>query len=100
MDEVLLQKKALTRTAAALARAAQTLEELCRMDEYCPYRHQPIPRQWRLDECSQCSYSNIPRRGVRMQPDIVHHDKEFRAMCWVLYFLWEVEKRDEKQSSS
>ena len=83
--ELELQKK-------ALARAAQTLEELCRMDEYCPYRHQPVPREWRLDECSKCSYSNIPRPGLGVQPDIVHHDKDFRTMCWILYFHWEAKK--------
>jgi hypothetical protein len=99
MDKVFSIRDELTTTVAALARAAKTLEVLCRLDEYCPYRHQPEPKLWRLTECSKCSYSNIPRRGVGVQPDVVHHDNEFRAMCWVLYCLWEV-KRDEKQSSS
>ncbi len=85
----------LARVLTALTMAAKALEDLSRQDNHCPYRYQPEPRLWMMPECKHCSYFYISRPGVEVPPDVVEYSSNFRAVCWVLYCLWEVKKDEE-----
>lgn len=86
-------EKELEQVCSALARAGQTLEVLSRPNQYCPFHHQGELRSWSLPECRTCSYS-YGHRATSGSSLSIPYKAEFRAMCWVEFFLQEA-WRDE-----